>query len=306
MVATISTLQVYKRLAATEICEDANAALLARDLRQQNLAPPRCCGGKDGIEPPTETSPRQTPQAAEAGEGGGDDSTPNVDDDVVVPPAIAGGGEGEFVHLKVLSVNNLGYLLSYSDLEGGFGESVVEEDLEVTLGQLLTSPDCQFALIAGEEGSGKSVILRRILREFDRISTPSPAQPLCAVFPIYINCAHLISQLLTDASRSASAAAALASKEEMEAVIDPTSLLLRAAVESWHGASTSTSSSSSSSSSSPVCSHLLGELLRDTRHPFVLLLDGLDAVPRDLANELLYGLLGYKDAPNTEVYAQPA
>lgn len=207
--------------------------------------------------------------------------------------------ESEFVHLKVISVNNLSYLLSYGDLEGGFGESVVEEDLEVTLGQLLTSPDCQFSLIAGDEGSGKTVVLRRILREFDRIPTPSPSQPLRSAFPIYINCAHLISQLLFDASR------ATAATKKMESEIDPAGLLLRSAMQSWHGftpqadPSSSTTTSSTTPTTATTASRLLGELLRDSRHPFVLLLDGLDAVPRDLANELLYGLLGYKDTTTT-------
>lgn len=307
-----SLLRAYKRLSSIEATEDGHARALIEDIlfhvnepalrgestRQEEAPPPpsspppmrssmaSSSGTTAGAEEARQCSGHRTEgldnddhhnhhhQHRYSHAYGSDDGGHRCDDD------------DEFVHLTVLSANNLSSLLSYGDLEGGYAECVVEEDLEVTLGQLLTSPDCQYALIAGEEGAGKTVLLRRILREFDRIPTPSATQPLLSSFPIGIHCARLISHLLSAESSHGT------KMEEMESHIDPVDLLLRSAALSWQSTTSSTSASLPSPS---LSSRMLRELLCNTGYPFVLLLDGLDTVPRDLANELLFILLGQKD-----------
>ena len=129
----VSILQVYKRLAALETREDENADLIVQDV-QRHLADLHSAPRSEPTPTSSSSSSSSTPVTAPQEGGDAEPSTKDVEEEAKPRDEMLSAdaaSESEFVHLKVISVNNLSYLLSYGDLEGGFGESVVEEDLEV-------------------------------------------------------------------------------------------------------------------------------------------------------------------------------
>ncbi len=166
-------------------------------------------------------------------------------------------------HMRVLSVNSLSHLLSYSDLEGGGDwEAALEEDLDLNMEQLLTVPDSQYSYIVGEEGRGKTALLRHVWRHYHSIA------PKCmsTTFSLYIHCAHLVSCVFEAKTREGGQTSAV-------------EILLQSAMRSW------ALSTSYTTREETVETHLR-TLLEKTKYPVLLCLDGLDLVPLGILSPL--------------------
>eukprot|EP01087_Luapelamoeba_hula_P012516 TRINITY_DN3494_c0_g1_i7.p1 TRINITY_DN3494_c0_g1~~TRINITY_DN3494_c0_g1_i7.p1 ORF type:complete len:2222 (-),score=349.50 TRINITY_DN3494_c0_g1_i7:16-6594(-) len=196
----------------------------------------------------------------------------------------------KFFHLKEVSRSNLSSLLeSELNVDGEWAHQFAEEEeLDVTLHQLLADPsgESKFSILVGEEGQGKTALLRYIWKHLKDVLAsqivesalyirPTSLHP--PTFALYLRAPFILEAL-------AQHQGAPTTESVLNAFIDAIS-------RSW-----ATEASSLAGCRTPPVNEavrtVVSQLLRTTTLPFALLLDGIELLPLKTTSSLLEGFLG--------------